>query len=156
MRSPSVFNFYRPGYVPPGTHAAAADLAAPEMQIAHETSLAGYVNFMRDGIALGVGQFNGTVDGTVFNRRDLQPDFSAELALADRPAELLDRLNGKLMYGSMPAALKSEIQAAVETIAIPALNGTGSNQAQVANARRNRVNAALLLTLVSPEYQVQK
>ena len=31
MRSPSVFNFYRPGYVAPGTQAAAAGLVAPEM-----------------------------------------------------------------------------------------------------------------------------
>ena len=51
MRSPSVFNFYRPGYVPPGTEAAAAALAVPELQIAHETTAAGYVNFMRDNIA---------------------------------------------------------------------------------------------------------
>ena len=51
LRSPSVFNFYRPGYVPPGTEAAAGGLAAPEMQIAHETTAAGYVNYMRDNIA---------------------------------------------------------------------------------------------------------
>jgi uncharacterized protein (DUF1800 family) len=31
--SPSVFNFYRPGYVPPGTLAASHGLAVPEMQI---------------------------------------------------------------------------------------------------------------------------
>ncbi|MCV5648263.1 DUF1800 family protein, partial [Escherichia coli] len=33
LRAPSVFNFYRPGYVPPGTALAAAGLVAPEMQI---------------------------------------------------------------------------------------------------------------------------
>src|SRR6185295_14793141 len=109
------------------TLAAAADLAVPEMQIAHETTSAGYVNFMRDNISQGVGQFNGTVNGVAFNRRDLQPDFAAELALADKPSELLDRLNARLMYGTMPAALKTEIQGAIETIVIPALNGTGSN-----------------------------
>ena len=43
LRAPSVFNFYRPGFVPPGTHAAAQNLALPEMQIVHETSAAGYV-----------------------------------------------------------------------------------------------------------------
>jgi hypothetical protein len=156
LRSPTVFNFYRPGFVPPGTQAAAADLAVPEMQIAHETTVAGYVNYMRDNVAQGVGQFNGTVDGVPLNRRDLQADMSAEVALAEQPSALLERVDARLMYGTMPAALKSEIQGAIEKIAIPALNGTGSNQAQIDSARRTRVNAALLLTLASPEFQTQK
>jgi uncharacterized protein (DUF1800 family) len=156
MRSPSVFNFYRPGYVPPGTGAAAANLVVPEMQISHETTMSGYVNFMRDNLMLGVGQYNTVVNGVTLNRRDLQPDFTAELALADKPADLLDRLDAKLMYGTMPAALKTEIQGAVEKITIPALNSGGSNQAAIDTARRNRVNAAILLTVVSPEFLVQK
>ncbi len=156
MRSPSVFNFFRPGYVPPGTEAARANLEAPEMQLAQETTAAGYVNFMRDNVSGGVGSTNGTVNGVVLNRRDLRPDFTAELALADKSLELVDRMSAKLMYGSMPAALKTEIQGAVDSIAIPALNTGGTNQAQIDTAKRNRVNAAIFLTLVSPEYQVQK
>ena len=156
LRSPSVFNFYRPGYVPPGTQAAARGLAVPEMQLAQETTASGYVNYMRDNVSSGVGSWNGTVNGTVFNRRDLQISYASEVALADKPSELLDRLNARLMYGSMPAALKAEIQGAVEKMAIPALNTTASNQKQVDDAKRNRINAALFLTLVSPEYQTQK
>ena len=30
LRAPSVFNFFRPGYVPPGTALATADATAPE------------------------------------------------------------------------------------------------------------------------------
>lgn len=149
LRAPSVFNFYRPGYIAPGTASAAANLVAPELQIAHETSAAGYVNFMRDAVSGGVGATN-----TGFNRRDIQPDFSAELALADQPAALVDRVASKLTYGSAPAELKTEIVTAISAIAIPA--ATGSNQAQIDTARRNRVNAAVLLMLVSPEFQVQK
>ena len=156
LRSPSVFNFYRPGYVPPGTGAAQAGLAVPEMQLAQETSVAGYVNYMRDNVNSGVGAYNGTVGGVVRNRRDLQPDFAAELALASNASDLLDRLGARLMYGTMPAALKAEIQGAVEKIVIPALNSTASNQAAIDSARLNRVKSALFLTLVSPEYQVQK
>jgi uncharacterized protein (DUF1800 family) len=156
MRAPSVFNFYRPGYVPPGTQAGAAGLAVPEMQITHETTMSGYVNYMRDALQFGVGHSNGTINGVAYNRRDLQPDFTAELALAHEPAQLLDRLEGKLMDGAMPAALKAEIQGAIEKIAIPALNATGTNQAQIDAARRTRVNAAVLLTVVSPEFLVQK
>jgi uncharacterized protein (DUF1800 family) len=156
MRSPSVFNFYRPGYVPPGTQAATQSLAVPEMQMKHETTAAGYVNFMRDNIQWGSGSWNGTVNGVARNRRDLQPDFSAELALADKPAELVERLNQKLMYGTMPAALKTEIQGALERVIIPALNSNGSNQSTVDAMKRTRVNAALLLTLASPEFAVQR
>ena len=156
LRSPSVFNFYRPGYVPPGTQAAALNLAVPEMQLAHETTAAGYVNFMRDNLQSGVGTFNGTVGGVVRNRRDLQADFSAETALADKPAELLDRLDAKLLGSQMPAALKTEIQTAITSIVIPALNAAGSNQAAIDTARRNRVNAAIFLVLVSPEFAVQR
>jgi uncharacterized protein (DUF1800 family) len=151
LRSPSVFNFYRPGYVPPGTEAAAGTLAVPEMQIAHETTAAGYVNFMRDNIAQGVGQWNS---GT--NRRDLQYDFGAEIALADQPVALVERLNAKLFYGGMPTELKAEIQGAIEKMAIPVLKADASNQKQVNDAKRARVNAAIFLAVISPEFQVQK
>ncbi len=159
LRSPSVFNFYRPGYVAPGTTAAAAGLVAPELQISHETTAAGWVNYMRDNVATGVGQTNTTVNGVVLNRRDIQPDFSAELALAGDPVALTERVATRLMYAtqtSAGAALKLEISNAVAGLAVPALNAAGSNQAAIDTAKRTRVNAALLLVLASPEFQVQK
>jgi uncharacterized protein (DUF1800 family) len=156
LRSPSVFNFYRPGYVPPGTEAAKANLAVPEMQLAQETTAAGYVNFMRDNINSGVGAFNGTINGVTFNRRDLQPDFAAELLLADNSSGLVDRLNDRLMYGAMPADLKTEITGAVDKIVIPALNAQKTNQAQIDAAKLTRVKAAIFLAVVSPEFQVQR
>jgi len=155
LRSPSVFNFYRPGYVAPGSTTAAQGLVAPELQITHETSAAAWVNFMRDNIAQGVGASNGTVNGVALNRRDIRPDFSAELALAHDAAALVERVAGRLTY-TAGAALKAEIATAVGSIAIPALNTAGSNQAAIDTARRNRVNAAILLVLASPEFQVQQ
>ncbi len=156
LRSPSVFNFYRPGYVAPGTGAAARSLQSPEMQIAHETTAAGFVNYMRDNIASGVGSFNGTVGSVVRNRRDLQANLSAELALTNDPAALVDHVLGKLTYGNTSAALRTEVINAVASITIPALTSNGSNQATVDAAKRSRVNAALLLVVASPEYQVQQ
>ena len=160
MRSPSVFNFYRPGYVSPGSGAASRNLVTPEMQIAHETSAAGYVNFMRDNVASGVGQFNGTVAGVVRNRRDLQGNYSAELAVAADAAALVDLVLSKLTYGTTTgnttAALRTEVVNAIGTIAIPALNANLGNQTSVDNAKRARVNAAILLVLASPEFQVQQ
>jgi len=156
LRSPSVFNFYRPGYVPPGTVTAAAGLVAPEMQLVNETSVSGWVNYMRDNLASGVGQFNGTVGGTVFNRRDLQRDWSAEMALASSPVDLVNSVTDRLLYGTASVDLRSLISGAVAKIAVPALNSARSNQAAIDAAKRARVNAAVLLTLASPEFLVQK
>ncbi len=152
LRSPSVFNFYRPGYVPPGSQAAAQNLVAPEMQIAHETSAAAYVNYMRDAVSGGVGIHNGVP----YNRKDLQPSFTAELALASDPSALVDLVNHKLMYGTMPAPLKALIQNAVSAMPLRQVGVSGATQANVDTDKRNRVNAAVFLALVSPEYQTQK
>jgi uncharacterized protein (DUF1800 family) len=151
MRSPSVFNYYRPGYVPPSTLAGAQGIAVPEMQITHETSVAGYANFMRGAVQNGVGTYN-----TTLKRNDIRADYAAELALADKPTELIERVGQKLLYGQMNAALKAEIQAAFESVAIPALNAAGTNQAQIDGAKLNRVRLATYLVLVSPEFLVQK
>ncbi len=156
LRSPSVFNFFRPAFVAPGTQAAARNLVAPELQIASETTAAGYVNTMRDNISGGVGLTNATVNGVALNRRDLQPDYSAELALATDATALVDRVTSKLTYGTASAALKTEIVGAVNSIVIPALNAAGSNQAAIDSAKRSRVNTALLLTVAAPEFVVQK
>jgi uncharacterized protein (DUF1800 family) len=156
LRAGSVFNFFRPGYVAPGSVSAAAGLVAPELQLYNETSVSGWVNYMRDGLNSGVGQVNGTVNGVVRNRRDLQRDWSAEMALATTPASLASTVTDKLLYGQPSPALQTEIVNAISTIAIPALNATGSNQAQVDAAKRQRVMAAVLLTVASPEFLVQK
>ena len=140
MRSPSVFNFYRPGYVPPNTSIATAGLVAPEMQITGETSVTGYLNTMRDVIPNGTG-----------SSRDVKPDYSAELALADTPDKLLDRINLLLLYGQMSTALRNQVLAAVSSVTIPANNANNA-----ATARKNRVSLAIFLTMASPEYIVQK
>ena len=154
LRAPSVFNFYRPGYVAPGTRFAAAGLVAPEMQILNESSAAGWVNYMRDNLNSGVGQFNGTVGTTVFNRRDLQRDWSAEIALADQPTALAANVVQRLIDGKPSEVLIGDIAAAIGKITIP--TPTATNQAAVTAAKRNRVNSAVLLTLASPDFLVQQ
>jgi uncharacterized protein (DUF1800 family) len=150
LRAPSVFNFYRPLYVPPGTEAGALGLNVPEMQITNETTVAGYANYMVSGVRSGFGQ-NGL--DYAATRRDVQLNLTAELALADKPAELVDRIAGRLMGGQASTALKADITAAVSAIALPA--ATASNQTTVDRARSNRVWAALFLGSVAPEFIVQ-
>ena len=53
LRSGSVFNFFRPGYVPPSTPLATTGQVAPEFQIVTETSVSGYLNFMQNVIRFG-------------------------------------------------------------------------------------------------------
>ena len=70
MFAPTVFNFFRPGYVPTGKAITDAELVVPEMQIATDVSVAGYMNYIRAWT-----QLNAT--------RDIQHDYAAEMALAD-------------------------------------------------------------------------
>jgi uncharacterized protein (DUF1800 family) len=142
LQAPSVFNFYRPGYTPPNSAAAAAGLVAPEWQLANEVTLAGYVNYLRAAWLVANSS------------RDVQPDFSAELALAHDAGALVDRLNLVLMSGQMSASQRQLIVGAVNGRSLPA--PTSTNQASVDAARRDRVCIAILLTMASPEYIIQK
>jgi uncharacterized protein (DUF1800 family) len=139
MRAPTVFNFYRPGYVPPNTPIATAGLVAPELQIVNEVAVVGYSNFMRSIVQNGVGSNTP---------RDVQPDYTAEMALAHDANLLVDRVSLLLTAGSMSAGSRSLIVTAVNSIPYP-----GANQA---TARQNRARLAVLFVLSSPDYLVQK
>jgi len=153
LRAPSVFNFYRPGFVPPNSLMAAQGLAAPEMQITHETSIVGYANYLRSAVDRGFGQSG--LDGKA-TRRDVQPDYTQALTLAPQPSALVDEVSQRMLGPQANAAFKRELQTAVESVAVPALKADGSNKAQVDTALRNRVLVAVLLSAVSPEFVVQK
>jgi uncharacterized protein (DUF1800 family) len=139
MRSPSVFNFYRPGYVPPNTGIAAANLVAPEFQIIHETSVVGYANFIRNVVRRGLGDNSPA---------DVQPDYTAVLAVADDPEKLIDLVDLLLTYGTMRPDTRSAITEAVSSITI--------DPASPAAGRRDRANLAVLFALSAPEFIVQK
>ena len=133
LRSASVFNFFRPGYVPPNSAIGNAGLQAPEFQITNESSTVGYINFMQRVVA------NGTLIG------DVKADYSSLLPLADDAVALLAELNVVLAAGQISEATLSVLQAAV-----------GSMPAGTDGARANRINAALTMVLAAPEYLVQK
>ncbi|MTW14444.1 DUF1800 family protein [Pseudoduganella eburnea] len=126
LRSPSVFNFFRPGYVPP-----ALGVAAPEFQIVNESSVVGYVNYMQNAISKGVG--------------DVKADYAALLPMADNVPALVDEINVVLAAGQLGPDSVTLIRNAVAGMA------TGSDA-----ARANRVYAALTLVMASPEFIVQK
>ena len=68
LRSPTVFNWFAPGYVPPGTSIAQAGLVAPEMQMTNVTTVVGYLNYMQYAIGSDAQRWPGRV--LVLRRRD--------------------------------------------------------------------------------------
>jgi uncharacterized protein (DUF1800 family) len=156
LYSPSVFNFFRPSYSPPGSEAAKSGLVEPEMQIWHETAAVGYINLMRDVIRYGIGTkgYDGLAAGADVTLEYQRNASSRHLYAANDPSGLVDMVNQRLMYGTMSPALKAEIISVVSSIDYRAAkNATAS---QVAETLSRRLWTALLLTVASPEYQVQK
>lgn len=156
LRAPSVFNFYRPGYVLPNSQSAAVGLVAPEAQLVSESSISGWVNFMVDNLYNGIGVYNTTLGSLNYNRRDLQRSWRDEMALSDNPRGLVDAVVDKLLYGQAAAALRTQVTDAVTAIGVPPLTDDGSNVAEVEAAQRDRVYTAVVLTLASTEFLVQK
>jgi uncharacterized protein (DUF1800 family) len=132
MRSPSVFNFFRPGYVPPNSAIAAGGLAAPEFQITTESSVAGYVNFMQSAVSgVSVG--------------DVKTGYPTLLPLAADSRALLAELNLVLAANQLSATTLATLATALDSIAAATDSG-----------KLNRIWASLTLVLASPEYIVQK
>ena len=131
LRSPSVFNFFRPGYVPPNSALGSAALVAPEFQLANESSVVGCINYLQRAVAGSIA--------------DITPDYSTLTPLADDAAALLAELNLVLAANQLSTATITALVTAVQTMP----SGTDAT-------RRNRINAALVLVLAAPEYIVQK
>ncbi|MBB5206018.1 uncharacterized protein (DUF1800 family) [Inhella inkyongensis] len=133
MRSPSVFNFFRPGYVPPGNELASNAITAPEFQLVNESTVAGYLNYMQGVISSGISS------------GDVAADYTTELALAGDAQALLDSLNLRLAAGALDSNTVTTLKTALESIS--ATTDTG---------KLNRVRAAILLVMAAPAYLVQQ
>ena len=152
LRSPSVFNFFRPGYVPPGTPLATSRSVAPEFQLVNESSVGGYLNYLqdvlRDGIYVEAPEQPQEASNNATNGYDITARYTAELALATDANALVARLNLLLCAGQLSAATR--------TLVVNALNATPVTSSSSDAARRDRVAAAVLLVMASSEYLVQK
>ncbi|MCV2353728.1 DUF1800 domain-containing protein [Paucibacter sp. B2R-40] len=153
LRSPSVFNFYRPGFIAPGSESGAAKLTMPELQLVQETSVAGYANFVKGGVASGFGQRGLDYKAA---RNDVQFELTGLVALAAKPADLVEQVSKQLLGARSNAALKAEMVAAVESVKLDALKADASNKKTVDDQSLNRAKLGVYLALVSPEYLVQK
>lgn len=141
LRSPTVFNWFAPNYVPPGTSIAAAGLMGPEFQMTNVTTVVGYLNYMQG--AIGADAQNGP---------DIFSSYGPELGLANSPSDLVDRMNLLLMAGQMNSTLEGEIVNAVSAIDVP----TSGDQNAINAALAARVQTAAYLTLASPDFTAQQ
>ena len=131
LRAPSVFNWFRPDYAPPG-EVLNRNLVAPEFQITHETTATGYANFIAWTVQRGFG----------YNSTAIVANYAPELALANNPPALMDRLNLLLTEGRMTSSTRQTI--------LDAINAIPSSQAAT------RVHTAVALTMISSDFIVQK
>jgi uncharacterized protein (DUF1800 family) len=125
LQSPTVFNFFSPDYALPGA-IAANGLTSPEFQITNETSAVEQANELYSAI------FNPSYP----------LDLTVEMGLASNPTALIDRLNTKMMNGTMSSAMRSVL---IQTIT------------QISSSNpESRVKSAIYLIVNSPEYVVDK
>lgn len=130
-RSPSVFNWFRPGYVPPGTDIATNGLVAPEFQVTNEPSFVAYINYMQSVIANGAG--------------DAKPDYTYLTWIANESVKLVEELNLVLAANQLSDATVRQIATALDSISVTTSAG-----------QLNRIHAALVLVMASPEYLIQR
>ncbi len=140
--SRSVFNFYRPGYVAPGTASGDAGMTAPELQIINEASIIGYANFLSPFI-IGESWGDRRTDTLGFH-----PDYSAEIEIADDVDALIDRLDLMLTSGQLEDSTRDVLSLILQ--AIPIIPG------EETASRRARVQTALLVILTSYEFAIQR
>ena len=125
LYAPSVFNFYSPSYVIPGT-----TIYGPEFQILTTATSLNRVNWTNSYVFGSIGP------GTTVS-------FSNYATQASQPSALLSSLNTLMLHGSMSSDMQSAILTAMQSV--PSGSKQGLQQAQM----------AIYLVGTSSQYQVQ-
>jgi len=139
LNAPSVFGYFRPGFVPPNTAFSSGSITVPELQIVNESTTALWVNLAMNMAGGGLG-WTGTTRDVSSNLEPL-----ATLSANGNVDGLIDRLNLLLFAGRMSATLRQDL--------LDAITGVVGNTAE---SHVNRARVALFLALASPEYLVQR
>ncbi len=140
--APSVFNFYRPGFVAPGTETGKSGLTAPEFQIVHEGAATGYVNFMSDFIRDNSAAVNE--DWNTF-----KPDYSYELSIVDDADALINHLDNLLLTGRMQAKTRERIGLVLDEMPIR------YDTEYAEDDKFARVAVSITMTVTDPAYIIQ-
>lgn len=159
LESPSIFNFYRPGYVAPGSSTAAAGLVAPELQITGASSVIDYTNFMEALVYRDPETRNEYPRGPAGsdNGEDLRGfagGYRTEIALADDPDALADHLDLVFTAGRMSNATWTRVRDVIASVPIDV--GEGEDGDDVNEKLRDRVKVAMHIAVTSAEFLVQQ
>jgi hypothetical protein len=131
FRPPSVFSYFSPATVVPGT----AGVRGPEFGIFSTSTALRRINFVNTIVFSRIATSANAPLGTSI-------DFTPLLPLAANPGGLADALNDLLLHGTMSTEMRSHVMAAVGAVA-------------PANALK-RVRTAVYLVLTSSQYQVER
>ena len=140
----TVFNFYRPGYAPPGTRLNNNNLVAPELQLMDTVTAADWSSYVIQ--SLDANATGPTLTEGVFERTNVL-NYEPFLAVAGSTGDLVDRIDLLLFGGLLSTQARKDL---TDTITEIADKGAGTP------SRTNRVKAALALAFIHPEYLVQK
>lgn len=139
LRSPSVFNFFRPRYQPTGA-LADAGLVAPEFQITNESTITSTTNVL--GYFAGIYRDSQGGTAPYYPTYAVGVDYRSWEARAADPAALVADLDLVFLAERMPPAMRTAL---VDYLAqVPA------------SAPGERVFDAVNLVIGSPQYAVQR
>jgi hypothetical protein len=143
LNSPTVFNFFFPGYKFPGP-LTTAGLTTPEFQLTSDTTVMFQMNFMEGGLlnntsnTNGLSSFNGGGGAIVM-------DLGPWMPTASNIGNLISALNTRLCAGQLSTAASNQVYTYTATIGAttPAL-------------LRDRTRAVAHLLLCSPDFVIQR
>lgn len=130
--SPSVFNYYPPDYLVPGT-----SLLGPEFALQNSST---YIN--RDNVANTLAFGTIAPLATYPGATGTQQDWSALTAAAANTGALIDKLDALLLHGTMTATMRSALTAAINAVS--------------ATDTLTRAKTAYYLVVTSSDYQVER
>jgi hypothetical protein len=155
LRSPTVFNYFYPGYEFPGA-LASAGLTTPEFQLTTDSGVAAQMNFIEGGILNNTGNTNGlsSFTGTGGNGAiviDIAPWMTTNYTSDTGIPMLVSNLNTLLAAGQLSAAAQTNIIGYVANT-----NNFSCNTPPTQTQMRDRVRAVVHLIASSPDYIIQK
>jgi uncharacterized protein (DUF1800 family) len=142
FQAPSVFNFYRPGFIAPQSYSGNEGLTAPELQIIHEGSVIGYSDWMLEYVFNSSPTRDPSLDSFV-------PDYSYEVTLAEAPEQLAEHLDILLLGGLMKNKTKERITTILNEMPI-----RSDHEDNTADDRWNRVAVAVYMAVTSTEFSL--
>jgi uncharacterized protein (DUF1800 family) len=152
LRSPTVFNWFYPGYEFPGA-LASAGLTTPEFQLTTASGVDLQMNFIEGSLLSNIGNTNGLSSFTTGNGAivmNIAPWMTANYTSDANIPTLVSALNTYLAAGELSADCQSNIVAFVNT------NNFSWSTPPTRTQIRDRVRAVIHLIVSSPDYMIQK